>query len=265
MDPFLPLILVFLQKVPTDSKRLAFLQAVERYLFVVSLLNRYYGPPYLPDMDPKVLISAIEMSTGKLNEDKVTLNISENTTSILKQANFMKAIKDRFRSDGFYNWSGLRYFLFEHNLGLQRRSKTDRPKIFWPEFTERREDYVSVEHIYPQQARDRYWTSRFEGLSQKQRTALRNSLGNLLPLSKPKNSSLSNKAFPEKVVGRGEPVVGYRYGCYAENEVASCPEWTPREILRRGLKLLSFMEKRWGLDIGDEKQKKLMLGLDFVK
>jgi len=25
------------------------------------------------------------------------------------------------------------------------------------------------------------------------------------------------------------------------------------------------MEKRWTLDIGDEKQKKLMLGLDFVK
>jgi hypothetical protein len=35
--------------------------------------------------------------------------------------------------------------------------------------------------------------------------------------------------------------------------------------LRRGLKLLSFMEKRWTLDLGDEKQKKLMLGLDFVK
>jgi hypothetical protein len=174
-------------------------------------------------------------------------------------------VNDRFRSDGFYNWSGLRYFLFEYNLALQRRSKTDRPKIFWPEFTERREDYVSVEHIYPQQARDRYWTSHFKGLSQKQRSALRTSLGNLLPLSKPKNSSLSNKPFPEKLDGRGDPVVGYRYGCYAENEVASCTEWTPREILRRGLKLLSFMEKRWTLDIGDEKQKKLMLGLDFVK
>jgi hypothetical protein len=47
--------------------------------------------------------------------------------------------------------------------------------------------------------------------------------------------------------------------------VASCSEWTPREILRRGLKLLSCMEKRWGLDLGDEKQKKRMLGLDFVK
>jgi hypothetical protein len=86
MDPFLPLILVFLQKVPVDSKRLAFLHTVESYLFVVSLLNRYYGATYLPDMDPKALLSAIEMSTGKLSEDKVTPNIAETTTSILKQA-----------------------------------------------------------------------------------------------------------------------------------------------------------------------------------
>jgi hypothetical protein len=224
MDPFLPLILVFLQKVPADSRRLAFLQAVERHRFVVSLVGRYYGRPYLFEMDPNVLLSAIELNTGKVSGDKVTRSIGEATNAILKEQDFMKAVRARFRSDGFYNWSGLRYFLFEYNLDLQSRSKTDRPKIFWPEFTEKREDYVSVEHIYPQYARDCHWTSRFEGLSSKQRSALRNSLGNLLPLSKPKNSSLSNKPFPEKVDGRGDPVVGYRYGCYAENEVASCSE-----------------------------------------
>jgi hypothetical protein len=31
------------------------------------------------------------------------------------------------------------------------------------------------------------------------------------------------------------------------------------------LKMLSFMEKRWDLHLGDEKQKKRMLGLDFMK
>jgi hypothetical protein len=265
MDPFLPLILVFLQTEAADSRRLAFLKAVERHLFVASLVSRFYGRPYLPGMDPKVFISAIELSTGKLNGEKVTRDITETTTSLLKQSDFMKAVQDHFSTEGFYNWSGIRYFLFEYNLDLQSRSKTDRPKIFWPEFTERRQDYVSVEHIYPQYARDRYWTSRLEGFSQKQRSTLRNSLGNLLPLSKPKNSSLSNKPFPEKVDGKGDPVVGYRYGCYAENEVASYPEWTPSEILHRGLKMLSFMEKRWDLHLGDEKQKKRMLGLDFMK
>jgi hypothetical protein len=84
IDPFLPLILVFLQTEAADSRRLAFLKAVERHLFVASLVSRYYGRPYLPGVDPKVLISAIELSTGKLSGEKVTRDITETTTSILK-------------------------------------------------------------------------------------------------------------------------------------------------------------------------------------
>jgi len=89
-------------------------------------------------------------------------------------------------------------------------------------------------------------------------------LGNLLPLSKPKNASLSNKPFHEKVNGKGDATVGYCYGCYAENEVAKCTEWTPANILARGQVMLSFMEKRWGLDLGGDKQKTFMLGIDFL-
>ena len=115
------------------------------------------------------------------------------------------------------------------------------------------------------QARHEYWTSRFNKFTSKQKTTLRDSLGNLLPLSKPKNSSLSNKPFSEKIEGNKEALIGYRYGCYAENEVAKEKEWTPETILARGLKMLNFMEKRWSIEIGDESQKKTMLGLDFMK
>jgi hypothetical protein len=157
--------LVFLQREPADSRRLASLQAIERHLFVVSLVERYYGHPYLFEMHRTVLHSALELNTGTLNGDKVTRSIVEATTSTLKLPHFMKDVQARFRSDGFYNWNGIRYFLFEYNLDLHSRSKTDRPKIFWLEFIEKRDDYVSVEHIYPQRARDRYWTSRFERIS----------------------------------------------------------------------------------------------------
>jgi hypothetical protein len=94
---------------------------------------------------------------------------------------------------------------------------------------------------------------------------LRDSLGNLLPLSKPKNSSLSNKPFPDKVDGKPESTIGYRFGCYAENEVAKDKEWTPDHILQRGLRMLTFMERRWNFEIGNENKKKMMLGLDFMK
>lgn len=266
MDQFQPLILAFLQHVSSDAKRTAFLQAVERYLFIMSLGERYYrGYPYRFDIDPKILELAIGLSSENVSADKITRHVVDATHSFLKREPFVRHVQSRFKSEGFYEWRGIRYFLFEYNLDLHGRSKTERRKIFWPEFTEQKTDFISVEHIYPQQARDRYWTTRFACLQQKQRESLRNSLGNLLPLSKPKNASLSNRPFPEKVDGKGDPVVGYRYGCYAENEVAKEGEWSPRHILQRGLGMLAFMEKRWGLSLGTETQKKAMLGLDFMK
>jgi hypothetical protein len=266
-DLFQHLVLVFLLRVPVESKRIAFLQAVERHLFIISLLGRPYfrDLPYSKDASElDGLQLAFELNTNKLTGDKITHAVNEATSSLLQNGRLIKDVQERFRASGFYDWSGIRYFLFEYNLDLQARSRTERPKIFWPEFTERKVDYVSIEHIYPQQARHQYWLSRFDGLSQKQRTALRNSLGNLLPLSKSKNSSLSNKPFLDKVNGTGDSVAGYRYGCYAENEVAKKTDWTPQEILGRGLTMLKFMEKRWGLQLGDEQQKKYMLGLDFM-
>ncbi len=269
MDPLQHLVLVFLQYVSAENKRIAFLQAIERHLFILSLssIRYFYGHPYTLESDPRTLQLAIDLSNGKITGEKVTRAFIDTTNALLKhiKLNFIKELRASFRSEGFYDWTGIRYFLFEYNLDLQSRSKTERPKIFWPEFAEQKSDFVSIEHIYPQQARHQYWRSRFDDLNQKQRTTLRNSIGNLLPLSKPKNSSLSNKPFPEKVDGKRDPVVGYRYGCYAENEVAKAKDWTPQEILKRGMAMLDFMEKRWGLELGDDSQKKLMLGLDFMK
>lgn len=265
MPQFQPLVLVFLQSKQSESNRLAFLQAIERHLFALSLVNLRYGFPYLFEISPDIFHQSIDLNAGKQTAEKVTKHIADKTTGLLKKKEFIQDVITRFRSNGFYHWEGIRYFLFEYNLDLQRRTKTDRPKINWPEFNESRKDYVSVEHIFPRQARHEYWTSRFKGLTQKQKEALRDSLGNLLPLSKPKNSSLSNKPFNDKVDGKQEPAIGYRFGCYAENEITKEKEWTPETILQRGFRLLNFMERRWDIEIGDEKQKQTMLGLDFMK
>jgi hypothetical protein len=259
-----PLILVFLQQVADEKKRVLFLQTLERHLFISSLLARYYSPyPY--SLNLKTLQMAIDLRGKKSTAEKITKQISDATSELLKDKDFLRNVVAKFRQEGFYAWPGVRYFLFEYNLDLQTKSKTDRPKIFWPEFQEQKQDFVSIEHIYPQRALHKYWTTRFDGLTQKQRTALRNSLGNLLPLSKPKNASLSNKPFPEKIDGQTESRIGYRYGSYAENEVAKIAEWTPMEIVGRGLKLLDFLERRWAVEFGDENKKKQVLGVEFVR
>ena len=56
----------------------------------------------------------------------------------------------------------------------------------------------------------------------------------------------------------------YRYGSYSENEITQYQDWTAKEILERGIKLLEFMEKRWNFSIGDRKQKIDFLNLKFV-
>jgi len=261
---YFPLILVFLQKVSEEPQQVAFLQAVERSLFLISLVERDFGGVFLsfgPD-EQSPLDLAIKLSTGEISGDRVTRIINDTMNDFMKNRKFVEIVRDSFRSKDFYQWRIIRYFLFEYNVDLQHRSKTDRVKIYWPEYSERRMDFISVEHIYPQNARNDYWSARFNHLSPRRRAAFRNSLGNLLPLSKPKNSSLSNRPFPEKVEGRGESVVGYRYGSYAENEVAKIRDWTPDEIAKRGIRLLSFLERRWNVDLGDEGEKMQILGLD---
>jgi hypothetical protein len=259
---FHPLLLVFLQKELRENKQLEFLKAIERILFINTLIYRSWMSA--PHGEFNIIKLTIDMSTNQVNSDKVIKAVADEALRLLKIPYFVPEIHRMFRTDGFYSWDGLRYFLYEYNLSLQEKSRTARPKIFWAEFSEENSDYITVEHIYPRQARTQYWLTNFKGFSQKQRETMRNSLGNLLPLSRAKNSSLSNKPFPNKVDENNTEAVGYRYGCYAENEITKYSDWTPKDILDRGLKLLSFMEKRWGLDFGDEKTKITMLGVEFL-
>lgn len=264
LGQFLPLVLTFIQREVSDAKRVQFLRALERHAFLLSLLERHYYFNGL-QISPRLIESALRMTRRDLTPDKLIRELQESSNEMVKNPDFIRTVQNRFKSDGFYAWGGVRYFLYEYNLSLQEKSKTDRPKIFWSEFTESRDDFVSVEHIFPQKARHAYWTSRFCTLSTKQKSALRNSLGNLLPLSRPKNSSLSNRPYPEKSDGREDGSVGYRFGCYAENEVSKCTEWTPKTIAERGVKLIRFMEKRWDIQFGSDIQLKKMLGVEFVK
>lgn len=263
-DVYFPLVLAFLEKVKDDSKIVTFLQAVERHGFLLTVSGNYRSY-YSSSFENSFLAMAAELGSGHTSPDKVVKFVVEQTNEFVKHEYFSKNAIECFRGRGFYEWRGIKYFLYEYNLHLQRRSKTDRAKIFWPEFVESRKDFMSVEHVYPQNARHEYWTSRFSRYNQKQKAALRNSLGNLLPLSKPKNSSLSNRPFDDKVEGKGDSVIGYRYGSYAENEVSKVDEWTATEIAVRGIKMLNFMEKRWSVDFGTDDQKLYILGLDFLR
>jgi len=163
---------------------------------------------------------------------------------------------------GFYWWNGLHYFLYEYEN--EKVMKNGNQKIDWALFVKSEKDKVSIEHIYPQTPDNHYWKKSFAKHSKEQKKFLTGSLGNLLPLSNSKNSSMQNDSFPDKKSPVGKSHRGYTDGSHSEIEVAAYTDWNADAIFDRGFKLLDFMERRWSIKFASDESKKEILFLDFM-
>lgn len=244
------------------KKRLTLIKEFERWLFCRSLVGRTpYAYRRLLDIDYNV-----DFISGKLSTEQITTQMQNMVAEMFKEASLPELVNEWVKNGpSYYSWRTIKYFLFEYELHLKDRTKSNRDKILWNEFISEEfdDDYHTIEHIYPQRARDKYWTERFGKYSPSQKRLLRNSLGNLLPLAKRRNSSLGNKSFTDKK-GDDKLMTGYRYGSYSEIQVSEVPDWGAQQILERGIQLLEFMETRWNLPFGDRQQKIKALGLEFM-
>ena len=257
-----PVILSVMLVTKDNKERAHALEAIERLLFLEFFTTRHYR--YQPTTT-KMLSTSIKINRGEATINDLIDIVKDRTKNVTDSEIGRKEIKESLKSRNYYSWRPTHYLLYEYNQYLQRQSKTEREKINWSTFVENEVDYQSIEHIYPRTARAKYWTDRFKGLTSANRDLLKNVIGNLLPLSKPKNSALSNHSFTEKVNG-GKTGVGFIYGSYAENEVVALyEEWTPQSVLDRSLRILDFIEERWGVNFGKDSEKIEMLGLGFVK
>lgn len=70
--------------------------------------------------------------------------------------NHIKELFSKNDREGFYSWSGLRYFLYEYELYLQDNANM---KVSWEDFNKRKKE-DTIEHIYPQSPNDTYWKNR---------------------------------------------------------------------------------------------------------
>lgn len=246
------------QNEKSAEKRAATLEIIERFGFLLRFRPSYFADLSLDEF-------TFDLKNGSIECEGIQRRLQQYCENFAKSPDFHDSITLIGKERGYYTWNPLRYFMFEYEQWLRQRSKTDREALDWNTFQNEDwdSDHKSIEHIYPQRPTHQYWKDRFNKYSVKERGLLRNSIGNLLPLSSPKNSSLGNKPFHEKK-GSAEQQVGYRYGCLSEVQVAECPDWTPVEILKRGVKLLGFMEERWKVQLGDKAEKARILGLSFV-
>jgi len=258
-----PLVMVFFQKQKKQEERVKLLKAIERINFLEFLTQSTYHLFYLCEISSLNMVElAVKLSKSKVTPEKIIKELEEISHKITIHKEFLPNVRLQFNSEGFYKWRGIKYFLYEYDLSLQTKSKTERQKLDWIEFNNY--DYDTIEHIYPQNPRKECWTLKFNSYSAQERSILRHSLGNLLPLSRPKNASFSNNCFIDKI-SKDDSTIGYRYGSYSENEITQYQDWTAKEILERGIKLLEFMEKRWNIPLGSKSEKVDFLNLKFLE
>ncbi|NOR49290.1 MAG: DUF262 domain-containing protein [Methanosarcinaceae archaeon] len=273
---FRPLVTVsFLSKNIDTKKRVELFKAIERFIFITFRLSRSFSSY----RNSEFYKATRQLRNNELSvkdiieilEDRMDYCFyePEDTNDVFfDYSYFQNFIDKKFKSGGgFYNWNGLRYFLYEYEMEKVRQRGSQ--KIDWKPFIKGEKDKVSIEHIYPQTPDNKCWEKAFNDYKKTHQKFFQGSLGNLLPLSQSINSSLQNDCFDDKKNQKyNERKVkvreGYLDGSHSEIEVAGYSEWNPETILKRGNKLLEFMENRWDLKFEDDDSKAELLFLEFM-
>jgi len=270
MKAFPPLLMASMVKC-NEKEFLPLLKVAEKFVFLVFSVSRRQSNTennHFYRLSNSFYFSKNSMTIEFVINDIEHLTVGTDTDwGWFDLDKFNDYIKDQYeKREGFYSWNGLRYFLFEYELHLQSIAKGNLKTITWEDFNKRKKE-DTIEHIYPQTPKDECWTSVFKQ-KEKNRKIILHSLGNLLLLSKSKNSTLQNYCFDykKKHSNKEGNEVGFFNGSYSEIEVASEDIWTPEKILERGTKMLEFLELRWDIDFTEWKVKKSeLLKLKFLE
>ena len=228
-----PLVMSILSKSWNDDTVIYVLKLAERFNFImphVQFRRSNYKNTDLYNCAREIHASSTEMTKEQV-EKKMPYEI---TTSIrVSRKKFKERVYEN--DEAFYEWSGLRYFLYEYELKLQKE-KRERAKVSWDNVNQN-----TIEHISPQNPLSGQWVE----FDPEDFPDIVHDIGNLLLLDHKKNASLSNKPFLEK---RDHEKYGYRSGSYSAIEVAKENEWTPRSVDDRSERLLNFMWERWEIE-----------------
>ncbi|HEY3855831.1 MAG TPA: HNH endonuclease family protein [Verrucomicrobiae bacterium] len=247
---FRPLVMAILKNESNESNRIRIFKRIERFIFLTFRVNAEranYG-------SSEFYNAARALDRGEITLEEIANNLdgklaySINEDGSFRFDTFRNLLFKKFDGgSGYYGWSGLRYFLYEYELGLLSESR--QKKVDWSDLLKAEGDKISIEHIYPQTETDE-WSPLFIGIEPDHRPHYGGTVGNLLLLSMWINSSLQNDSFEAKKKVKldlaGKKIRnGYADGSHSEIEVSQIASWGPDQIRERGIKLLRFMEQRW--------------------
>ena len=270
MAYFRPLLMAILKNFNDCDLRIRACKEIERFVFVVFRLTQTRSNYGSSEFSNAVrAIDRGDMGMGELKKllrDRMYFVLKDDGS--FADDNFYTLLRRKFdNGQGYYGWSGLRYFLYEYELELLSNSRDK--KVDWTNLLKTPRDKISIEHIYPV-SETAEWEHAFRGIGEKEKHAYRNSLGNLLLLSLAINTSLQNDSFVEKKKPRFDSDNnmcrnGYTEGSHSEIEVSTYLDWGPNEIHERGTKLLKFMEKRWDIRFSDDYVRNKLLFISDIE
>ena len=269
MAYFRPLLMAILKKFDDPGQRIEIFKEIERFVFVVFRLTQ--TRPHYGSSEFSNAVRAIdrgELDLVKLKERlRDWMRFALTDDGHFAHDDFYLLLQKKFENgQGYYSWSGLRYFLYEYELELLSNSR--QKKVDWSDLLKTLKDKISIEHVYPQ-SETVAWKLAFKSIRKREREVYCNSLGNLLLLSFAINASLQKDDFVEKKkpkFNRDDSKVrnGYADGSHSEIEVSRCEEWGPNEIRERGMRLIRFMEKRWNIRFANDQVREALLFIGSV-
>lgn len=236
---FLPLLMAVRMRWPSEpEKYLEVLKLCEALAFRTYRIARYYTSYRRPAM----FRLAFDVAHGTVDFDETCRQLRRQYGNMeLRQA--FDAFTNAESLHSLYEWSSLRYFLYEYEQHLATALGGE-AKVDWTQVT--RGD--TIEHVLPQSIDSQpYWQERFDPQTHRE---YRHDIGNLT-LTK-SNPHLGTKPFPEK---KGSAHAKNR--CYAnslllvESDLTRWDDWTPESIDERRAELLDWAANRWHIDFDD--------------
>ena len=237
-------IMVVLASKLNTTDKIQFYKKLENFYFI----NKYIGQE-VSDMSFLVTYAKNLANSQNIGKDyRNLLDILSTHKLAIKSCRIREIIykfsnKINNHEKYYYDWNGLKYFLYEYNDSL---NISNAAKIEWYKLNN-----ISIEHVLPQTPSNIYWQTAFKDiLGTFEERKIINSLGNLLLLScGAENSQLKNYSFPvKKDVSIESRKFAYNSGSRSAREVAECEVWTLKEIYNRTIKLFDFMYDNWFKD-----------------
>ena len=260
------LALSVMSRADNDNILLGFLRALEQAVFLAMYYRLWIDRHVENTRFPDFTNFTTQLRKGEISINEVTIALKDWSNRIVSTDSYHKEIVSYYGEKEGYDREIDSYILYNYEFQLMTQSKTGKMRID-PDCLRSRVDGQStsgIEHIFPVRSRNEYWSSRFSNFTDREKRLLKHSIGNLVVISDLKNQKLANKSFDEKK-GSGSSRIGFLYGTFSEVEIAQYNDWNAESILNRGLLIISFIERRWGVRIGNKKDKIAFLGLSFLK